>query len=170
MRYDKSNRKIFDLKSSDEEFVFALEEICDWVGCLPDTVFKKVIPMFNGWHLGPRENHLVAMAFGASIAGNRPAVLMQNSGLGLSLDAIMGTFSLYKKGLLLVISNRGILEWEEIQHKEWGTITESLLSAANIEIIEFDKEGIFGLKRAGELAFNNQKVVALLIQRGNLNE
>ena len=32
---------------------------------------------------------------------------MQNSGLGLSIDSIIGTFHLYSEGCLIFISNRG---------------------------------------------------------------
>jgi len=170
MRLDEKNRELFDLKASSDIFVQELERTSDWVGCVPDSVFKKVLPKLRHWHLAPRENHLIGMAFGAILAGQRPAVLIQNSGIGQCLDALLGTFCLYNQGLLLVISNRGILPWEEIQHQDWGGITESLLSISKIKFISFDDEGIDGLNRAAKMAFENNEVVALTIQRGNLDE
>ena len=170
MRLDEKGRDLFDLKMSSAEFTKDIESQCNWFGCVPDSVFKQVLPKLKHWHLAPRENHLIGMAFGAKLAGQKPAVLIQNSGIGLCLDALLGTFCLYNQGLLLVISNRGVLQWEEIQHQDWGDITEPLLSVSKIKSISFDEEGIDGLNRAAKMAFENNEVVALTIQRGNLDE
>ena len=170
MRYDSVGREIFDRKAKSSDFVNELEKFGDWFGCVPDTIFKKVLPELEKWFLAPRENHLIGMAFGARLAMKKPVVLIQNSGLGLSLDAILGTFGLYNRGLLMIVSNRGILDWEEVQHKDWGDITESLLSASNISMIDFNEEGIAGIQKAAEIAFVKQRVVALIMQRGNLDE
>ena len=70
----------------------------------------------------------------------------------------------------MIISNRGILSWEEPQHKDWGKCTESILSAAKIEIVRFDEEGEEGFERASISAFEKNKIVALVVQRGNLDE
>ena len=70
----------------------------------------------------------------------------------------------------MIVSNRGVLEWEEIQHQDWGKCTESLLLASKIKMIYFDEEGVEGLKRAAKIAFENNQVVALMMQRGNLDE
>ena len=170
MRQDKFKREIYDQKVSSDIFAEQIEKRSDWIGCVPDTIFKKVLPNLQTWQIAPRENHLIGMAFGASLAGKNPTVLIQNSGLGLCLDALLGTFCLYKKGLLMIISNRGILSWEEPQHKDWGKCTESILSAAKIEIVRFDEEGEEGIERASISAFEKNKVVALVVQRGNLDE
>ena len=170
MRLDDKNRELYDLKAETDVFVKELERNCNWFGCVPDSVFKKVLPKLQEWHLGPRENHIIGMAFGALLAGQKPAVLIQNSGIGQCLDALLGTFCLYNQGLLLVVSNRGVLPWEEIQHQDWGDITESLLTVAKIQMVSFDEEGISGLIRAAKMAFENNEVVALTIQRGNLDE
>ena len=170
MRQDKLNRELFDLKASSDVFAQELDNACNWVGCVPDTIFKQVLPKLKSWHLAPRENHLIGMAFGAGLAGQRPVVLIQNSGLGLCLDALFGTFCLYNQGLLMIVSNRGVLEWEEIQHQDWGKCTESLLLASKIKMIYFDEEGVEGLERAAKIAFENNQVVALMMQRGNLDE
>ena len=170
MRQDKFKREIYDQKVSSDIFAERIEKRSDWIGCVPDTIFKRVLPNLQTWQIAPRENHLIGMAFGASLAGKNPTVLIQNSGLGLCLDALFGTFCLYKKGLLMIISNRGILSWEEPQHKDWGKSTESIISAAKIEIVRFDEEGEEGLERASISAFEKNKIVALVVQRGNLDE
>src|SRR3989344_4451309 len=169
MRLDFKKREIFDLKMDAAEFAAALELHCNWFTAVPDSVFKGVFPKLSNLYFATRENHAVAMAFGARLGGLTQVVLMQNSGLGLCLDALLGTFKLYNQGLLLIVSNRGVLEWEEIQHQEWGRVTAPLLSAMGIVSISFDKEGWNGLRRAIELV-KNGNIVVLLVERGNINE
>ena len=118
MRLDNSNRPLHDLKATHKEFADLLQKECNWFSGVADSVFKKVFPLLDNFHFSPRENHAIGMSFGAKIAGAKPAVLIQNSGLGLSLDAILGTFTLYNQGFILVVSNRGTLDWEEIQHQD----------------------------------------------------
>ena len=170
MRLDKLGRELFDLKANSGDFSAELERYCDWVGCVPDSIFKKVLPSLNDWHLASRENHLVGLAFGAKLSGRRPAVLIQNSGIGLCLDSLLGTFRLYNQGLLLIVSNRGVLSWEESQHQDWGDYTEKLLSAVDIKMISFDREGINSVEEAANMAFRNNEIIALVMQRGNLDE
>jgi sulfopyruvate decarboxylase subunit alpha len=170
MRLDDLGRELFDQKSDAVVFGAELERYCNWISAVPDSIFKRVLPALKVWHFAPRENHAVAMAFGARLGGKRPAVLLQNSGIGLCLDVLLGTFFLYRQGLLLVVSDRGVLPWEEIQHRDWGRITIPVLAAAGITSISFDMEGLSGLERAAQMARDKNKVVALLIQRGNLDE
>ena len=85
------------------------------------------------------------MAFGAALAGRKPVILIQNSGLGLLLDALFGLNQLYKIGVLLVISNRGELSWEEIQHKLWGERCLSLLNLCQIPTFDL-KDGATMMK------------------------
>ena len=170
MRHDGIGRELFEQKMTAEEFAVALARQCDWFSAVPDSIFRRVLPALPEWHFAPRENTAVAMAFGALLGGKRPAVLMQNSGLGLCLDALLGTFRLYDQGLLLILSNRGVLPWEEVQHQDWGRITVDLLTAARIPQVEFDLEGLAGLERAALKVATEKTIVALLLQRGNLDE
>ena len=170
MQYDDKNREIFDQKADAATFAHALERHFNWFSGVPDSVFQKVLPALRHWQFAPRENSAVAMAFGARLGGLRPCVLIQNSGLGLSIDALLGTFHLYNTGLLLVVSNRGALSWEEVQHQYWGKITRRLLAAAGIPQVSFDTEGLDGIERAAALAVETNKITCLLVDRGNINE
>ncbi len=170
MRFDSQGRRLFEQICTSSEFAVELMNYCDWFSAVPDSVIKKVIPVLTSYHFTPRENHAVGMAFGARIAGKYPCVLMQNSGIGLSLDAIFGLFMLYRQGLLLVVSNRGELEWEEIQHQDWGAITIPLLEAAGLTIIDFNREGLSAIEKACTLIEKENRVVVVLLHRGNLDE
>ena len=54
-----------------------------------------------------REDAAIGMATGAYLAGRQPVVLMQNSGLGVSTNAIVSLHQIYDIPALLVISWRG---------------------------------------------------------------
>lgn len=170
MRLDNLNRPLYDLKVNHDQFASELQKECNWFSGVADSVFKKVFPLLNDFHFSPRENHAISMAFGAKLAGANPAVLIQNSGLGLSLDALLGTFTLYNQGLLLVVSNRGTLEWEEIQHQDWGKITCKLLKAMDIPFFSLNDLGVEAIARCSDIAFKKNKVCVLLIERGNIDE
>ncbi len=170
MRLDEKGRALFPQVEDSEHFTACLERQCDWFSAIPDSVIRKVIPCLKKYHFAARENHAVAQAFGASMAGAKPCVLMQNSGLGLSLDALLGLFGLYQRGLLLVVSNRGELPWEEVQHQDWGKLTLPILQGLGWTIVDYQEEGLQGLERAAKLAFSEQKIVVVMLHRGNLDE
>lgn len=170
MREDAQGRQLYDQVCDAVEFATVLNKHFDYVTCVPDSVYKEVLPHLRAWECAPRENHAVSMAFGACIAGKNVATLMQNSGLGLALDAIIGTFELYGKGCLIVVSNRGQLSWEEIQHQHWGKITEDLLTSSRIDFVRFHEIGIEGVGEIARQVINDNRVIALMVQRGNLNE
>ena len=54
-----------------------------------------------------REEEGVGIAAGAALAGKRPLLLMQNSGLGNSINALMSLTGFYKLPLFLLMSHRG---------------------------------------------------------------
>ncbi len=169
-RLDNKGRPLHDQVCTAEEFAAELMKHCDWFSAVPDSVIRKVIPQLSPYHFSPRENHSIGAAFGARLGGKTPCVLMQNSGLGLALDALLGLFALYRQGLLLVVSNRGELDWEEVQHQDWGTLTIPLLKTTGFKIVDFEQEGLPGVGRAAKLAATTAEVVVLLLHRGNLDE
>ncbi|HII07631.1 MAG TPA: sulfopyruvate decarboxylase subunit alpha [Methanotrichaceae archaeon] len=54
-----------------------------------------------------REEEGVGICAGAYLGGRRPALLMQNSGLGNSVNALASLNGLYSIPLLMIISHRG---------------------------------------------------------------
>lgn len=169
-RLDERGRPLFPQVGNSEQFASALQEHCDWFSSVPDSVIRAVLPRLANYHFAPRENHAVGMAFGAAIAGKRPCLLLQNSGLGLALDALLGLFGLYQRGVLLVVSNRGELPWEEIQHKDWGALTLPILQQTDWPLIDYQQTGLDGIEQAARLAFEENRIAVLLLHRGNLDE
>src|SRR5207245_122100 len=61
----------------------------------------------SGYVPAVREDSAVGIAAGAYLAGKKPVVLMQNSGLGVCLNAILSLNAIYAIPALLVVSWRG---------------------------------------------------------------
>jgi phosphonopyruvate decarboxylase len=80
----------------------------------------------------PREDVAVGMAAGAWFAGRRPAVLMQNSGLGTSLNALASLSLMYGLPALLVVTWRGHRGQDAPEHLLTGEISPRLLELLRI--------------------------------------
>jgi phosphonopyruvate decarboxylase len=79
-----------------------------------------------------REDAAVGVAAGAWLGGRRPAVLMQNSGLGTSLNALASLSLLYGLPALLVVTWRGWRGDDAPEHILTGEITPRLLDLLGI--------------------------------------
>src|SRR5262250_394561 len=80
----------------------------------------------------PREDVAVGMAAGAWFGGRRPAVLMQNSGLGTSLNALASLSLMYGLPALLVVTWRGHRGKDAPEHILTGEISPRLLELLKI--------------------------------------
>jgi phosphonopyruvate decarboxylase len=74
-----------------------------------------------------REDAAVGLAAGAWFAGRRPCVLMQNSGLGTSLNALASLSLMYGLPALVVVTWRGYEGKDAPEHILTGRITLQLL-------------------------------------------
>jgi len=137
---------------------------------VPDSVFKLLIKKIKSKMICARENHAVAMAFGGKLIDKKCLIMMQNSGLGLSIDSLIGTFDLYNEGCVIFLSNRGKLDWEEVQHKKWGVVTRPIIKSLNFKFYNFNNEGMLAVKKAYKYAFSKNKIVIVLFERGNIDE
>ncbi|MBQ6512459.1 sulfopyruvate decarboxylase subunit alpha [Methanobrevibacter sp.] len=54
-----------------------------------------------------REEEGIGICAGAILGGKKPAILMQNSGLGNSINALKSLMELYEFPLLMIMSHRG---------------------------------------------------------------
>lgn len=87
-----------------------------------------------------REAEAIGIAAGAYLAGKKPVVYMQNSGLFDSSNDIASLLIPYKIPLLLSVSWRGCPGEDAPQHLVTGKATKSLLDSLEIlyEILEKD--------------------------------
>ncbi|UTW57624.1 hypothetical protein KFE96_12335 [Kordiimonas sp. SCSIO 12603] len=152
------------------DLVDRMNTLFDWYSGVPDSVFKPLYKRLDNTVLAMRENHALAMGFGARLGGARPCIFIQNSGLGFLVDGLFGLQYLYNNGLVLLISNRGELDWEEIQHQHWGDKTSEFLKAIDMPAFDYGKQGLGALDAAADLAFEQNKTCAVLFHRGNIDE
>ena len=84
------------------------------------------------WLPAVREDVAVGMAAGAWLGGRRPVVVMQNSGLGTSLNALASLSLMYGFPALLVVTWRGHAGKDAPEHILMGEITPRLLDLLGI--------------------------------------
>jgi sulfopyruvate decarboxylase subunit alpha len=80
----------------------------------------------------PREDNAVGVAAGSALSGQQPVVLMQNSGLGQSVNAIASLVVPYRLPILFIISMRGTDHDLTEENQVMGEASELLLSSAGI--------------------------------------
>ena len=103
-----------------------LQELLALVGGDPEIIHVPVT----------REEEGVGICAGAWMAGQRPALLMQNSGLGNSINALASLNILYGIPLLMIISHRGGKGEPVIGQVPMGRLTVPLLDAMAIPHFE----------------------------------
>ena len=79
-----------------------------------------------------REDAAVGVAAGAWFGGRRPVVLMQNSGLGTSLNALASLSLMYGLPVLLVVTWRGFGGKDAPEHILTGEISPKLLELLGV--------------------------------------
>ena len=79
-----------------------------------------------------REEEGVGLCAGAWMAGRRPALLMQNSGLGNCINALASLDFLYGIPLLMIVSHRGCAGEPMVGQVPMGRLTAPLLDAMQI--------------------------------------
>jgi sulfopyruvate decarboxylase subunit alpha len=111
-----------------------------------------------------REEEGVGICAGAFMGGARPALLMQNSGLGNCINALASLDLLFDIPLLMIISHRGT-EGEKIGAQvPMGQATPQLLDALGIDrFTPFPKEGEAAVTIAAVQAFTTRRPVAVLL-------
>ncbi|MEV4870595.1 thiamine pyrophosphate-binding protein [Streptomyces syringium] len=86
----------------------------------------------SGLRTVSREDNAVGIAAGAAMAGRSPVVMMQNSGLGQSINALASLVVPYEIPMLLIVSLRGIQPDTTQENLAMGRLTEPLLSDLGI--------------------------------------
>ena len=84
------------------------------------------------YHGESREDAALGVAAGAYMAGKLPAVVMQNSGLGVSLNALGSLHILYEMPCLLLVTWRGFEGKDAPEHIVMGDVLPRLLELFGI--------------------------------------
>ena len=111
-----------------------------------------------------REEEGIGICAGAFMGGKRPALLMQNSGLGNCINALVSLDLLYDIPVLLIISHRGTAGEKIAAQVPMGTATVPLLDAIGIEhCCPIPGEGEREVAKAAMIAFTKRRPVAVLL-------
>ena len=109
----------------------------DFFTGVPCSMIESLIATLEGHPRLPyvpavREDVAVGLAAGASLAGRRPMVLMQNSGLGTSMNALVSLSLMYRLPVLLLVTWRGHGGKDAPEHLLMGEISPGLLEMMRI--------------------------------------
>ena len=111
-----------------------------------------------------REEEGVGICAGAWMGGQKPALLMQNSGLGNCINALASLDMLYGIPLLMIISHRGGKGEPIIGQVPMGQLTVPLLDAMNISHFSpGPQDAKETVAHAWERAEEERKPVAVLL-------
>lgn len=153
---------------------------------VPCSLLKTLIAAFDrdaswGYVSAVREDSAIGLAVGAHLGGKKPAVFMQNSGLGVSVNALASLSRMYDCPALLVISWRGEGGDDGVpvgstskagfvdapEHIQMGDITPRLLDLLQIPWRSLDPEHAPAqLAEVTKVMTKTSKPVALLVRKG----
>ena len=157
------------------EFVEVLERHgFNFFAGVPDSILKGVVSslMERGEHYylpAVREDDALGMACGAYLAGKRPVVLMQNSGLGTSLNALTSLHLIYKIPCLLIISWRGYGGNDAPEHIVMGAACTKILETVGIPYRILSSESLSEDMAWAAKVLENEKIpVAFMLKKGIL--
>jgi sulfopyruvate decarboxylase subunit alpha len=116
-----------------------------------------------------REDSAIGIAAGAYLGGRQPVVFMQNSGLGVSVNALVSLNQIYDIPALIVSSWRGQGGADAPEHLVMGAIMEEFLDVLQVPFkplvpatFETDLAALTGTMR------DTRKPVALVVGKGLL--
>jgi sulfopyruvate decarboxylase subunit alpha len=143
----------------------------DFCTGVPCSILSNIITYMSGsteftYIPATREDEAIGIAVGAYMGGKKPAVLMQNAGLGNSINALTSLVLLYQIPMLLIISWRGYQGKDAPEHLFMGKYMLDFLKVMKIptEIIEKDilEEQVM---RASRIMEEQKTPVALILKK-----
>ncbi len=157
-----TDKKLYDaIKESGINFLLSVP--CDMIkGLLEIIDEKKEIMHFSV----TREEEGVGVAAGAFLGGKKPSILMQNSGLGNSINAIKSLLEIYEIPIIFIITHRGAEGEKILAQMPMGKITLNLLDCIDVEYIIIDSEvKIDEIVKAVKKSTSFNKSVAIILKR-----
>lgn len=154
-----------------EDFVQTLQDIgFDFFTGVPDSILAGIIATLIERRLyqpAVREDEAVAMAAGAYLGGKVPAVLMQNAGLGTSLNTLISLNLLYRQPCLLIVSWRGFEGKDAPEHLVMGQTMTQLLDTVRIPHRTLSEQtAVDDLKWVAQTFMKERIPIALLLKHG----
>lgn len=157
------------------DFVRALKAAgFDFFCGVPCSLLKGLVSVLDAdkgarYVSATREDSAIGMAVGAWLGGRVPMVLMQNSGLGVSVNALASLSTMYEIPALLVISWRGEGGKDAPEHLLMGEIMTPILDLLGVQHRVLSREPMGPqVAWARETMTSTRKPVALIVPAGIL--
>ena len=160
------------MMDSSEAIYDGLKDIgIDFIVSVPCVNLSKILNMIDDdpeiTHIPvTREEEGIGICAGAYLGGKRPAILMQNSGLGNSINALKSLMELYEFPLIMIMSHRGT-EGESICGQvPMGESTPRILEAMDFPFFKpGTPEGAYDdIRDAWDLSEDEGKPVSILLE------
>jgi sulfopyruvate decarboxylase alpha subunit len=144
----------------------------DFFTGVPCSLFAGVTRILDaepryGYVGAVREDSALGIAAGAYLGGRQPVVLMQNSGLGASVNALVSLNQIYDIPALIVVSWRGRDGRDAPEHLVMGAIMDDVLRLLRIpsrplvpETIDRDLDALTATMH------DSRRPVALVVGKG----
>ena len=156
-----------------KDFCTTLEEKgFDFFTGVPCSIFKEVINYLLAapdipYVSATREDEALGIATGAYLAGKKPVVLMQNSGLGSSIGTLTSLDILYEIPMLLLISWRGYQGKDAPEHLIMGKSTTKLLEDIGVPTQILSKDGAEEIILSAVRIIEEKNIpTAIIVRRG----
>ena len=146
----------------------------DFFTGVPCSLFAGVARILDdepryGYVGAVREDAAIGLAAGAYLGGRQPVVLMQNSGLGVTANAIVSLNQIYDIPALIVVTWRGQDGADAPEHLVMGRVTEPLLRLLDMPFEIFDPASIDAqLASLTDTLRRTRRPVALVVPKGIL--
>ncbi len=113
-----------------------------------------------------REEEGIGICAGAYLGGKRPAILMQNSGLGNSINALKSLTELYEFPLIMVMSHRGTDGENICGQVPMGVSTPKILDAMNFKYFKPSNPEVTydNICKSWDLSVEEGKPVSILLE------
>lgn len=158
---DSSESVFKALKKAGIDFVVSLPcvnlgKVMEIVDCDPDIIHVPVT----------REEEGFGICAGAYFGGKKPAILMQNSGLGNSVNVLASLYELYKIPILMIMSHRGTKGEFMGAQVPMGKATTRVLDALNIAYFnpKTHEESLELIPQAWKLSEMGEAPVGILLE------
>ena len=131
-----SEKIVADFVANGIEFVTTVP--CKQLGGVIDAVEKE--PTI--YHIpSNKEDEGMGLCAGAFMGGKRPAIIMQNTAIGVTVNTLVTLTQFYRMPLPMLISYRGELQEPVACQVEMAVHTKALLNQLNIPTYHFHKSG-----------------------------
>ena len=143
----------------------------DFIVSVPCVNLSRLLNMIDD---DPEINHIpvtreeegIGICAGAYLGGKRTAILMQNSGLGNSINALKSLMELYEFPLVMVMSHRGTEGESIVGQVPMGESTPRILEAMDFKFFkpETPEAAYDAIRFSWELSEDEGKPVSVLLE------